>query len=404
VSRGRARTLALALSLAALAASAAPAASQPDPSAPSALVVDGRNGEVLYERGPDERRSIASATKLMTALLTLERAAPDDVFRAPAYNALPVESKIDLRKGERMRVDDLLEALLLESANDAAVTLAVNISGSREAFVRDMNRRAGALGLGDTHYANPIGLDDPANYSSARDLAALARRLMQDERFAQIVDMPSATLESGARPRTVENRNALVRRVPLVDGIKTGHTGSAGYVLVGSASGRGVRVISAVLGASSESARDSDSLALLRYGLDQFTRVRALRRGAELASADVALRDEGVPLVAPRTVALTVRKGERVGRRLDVPDEVEGPLGKGERVGTIELVYRDRVVRRVPLVTAESVPEPSTARKVWSALDGVLITLALLVGGVVVVLVALRARALRNRRAGGAAQ
>jgi serine-type D-Ala-D-Ala carboxypeptidase (penicillin-binding protein 5/6) len=404
VSPGRARGLALALSLVAFATLAAPAASQPDPSAPSALLVDARNGEILFERSPEERRSIASATKLMTALLTLERAAPDDVFRAPAYDALPVESKIDLRKGERMRVDDLLEALLLESANDAAVTLAVNISGSRKAFVRDMNRRAGALGLNDTHYANPIGLDDPANYSSARDLTELARRLMQDERFAEIVDMPSATLESGARPRTVDNRNALVRRVPLVDGIKTGHTAAAGYVLVGSASGRGVRVISAVLGAPSESARDRDSLGLLRYGLDQFRRVRALRRGAELASADVELRDEHVPLTTARTVVLTVRRGERVGRRLDVPDEIEGPLPKGERVGTVELLYRGDVVRRVPLVLAEAVPEPSTATKIWSALDGLLISLALLAGGTTAVLVALRLRAVRNRRAGRATQ
>jgi D-alanyl-D-alanine carboxypeptidase (penicillin-binding protein 5/6) len=202
----------------------------------------------------------------------------------------------------------------------------------------------------------------------------------------------------------VDNRNALVRRVPLVDGIKTGHTGSAGYVLVGSASGRGVRVISVVLGASSESARDSDSLGLLRYGLDQFRRVPALRRGAELASADVELRDEDVPLAAPRTVTLTVRKGERVERRLDVPDELEGPLARGERVGTVELVYRGEVVRRVPVVTAEAVPEPSTARKLQDALGNLLISLALLAVGITVVLLALRARALRNRRARGAAQ
>ena len=169
------------------------------PGAQAAILIDARDGGVLFQRDPDERRSIASTTKLMTALLTLERAEPADVFRAPPYDALPVESKIDLRAGERMRVDDLLEALLLESANDAAVTLAEGVSGSRQAFVRDMNDRARELGLADTSYANPIGLDAPGNYSTARDLAALARRLMR--RQAVRVDRGHAGRPTSNRAR-----------------------------------------------------------------------------------------------------------------------------------------------------------------------------------------------------------
>ena len=140
----------------------------------------------------------------MTALLALEQAKPSDVFTAPAYNAMPAESRINLREGERMTVHDLLEALLLESANDAAETLAEGVSGSREAFVEEMNARAAELGLEHTSYANPIGLDEAGNYSSARDLAKLARVLLQRPRFARIVDMPEAELESGARPRVVD--------------------------------------------------------------------------------------------------------------------------------------------------------------------------------------------------------
>src|SRR6185503_3205974 len=145
-------------------------------------------------------------------------------------------------------VEDLLEALLLESANDAAVALAENISGSREAFVDEMNDRAGELGLDHTSYANPIGLDQSGNYSSARDLATLASVLLRNPRFARIVDMPKAILESGAHPRVVVNRNDLVAAYPWVSGVKTGFTLNAGNVLVGAAQrGPRARVVSAVL-------------------------------------------------------------------------------------------------------------------------------------------------------------
>ena len=120
----------------------------------------------MFAKRPDAERSMASTTKLMTALLSLEEARPGDVFTAPGYNAMPAESRINLRAGERMTVHDLLEALLLESANDAAVDLAENIAGSRDAFVEQMNKRASELGLDHTSYANPVGLDEPGNYSS----------------------------------------------------------------------------------------------------------------------------------------------------------------------------------------------------------------------------------------------
>ncbi|MBA2506475.1 MAG: D-alanyl-D-alanine carboxypeptidase, partial [Thermoleophilaceae bacterium] len=172
---------------------AAPAAAAPPPvRAPSAIVVDAATGEVLYEKNTRDRRQIASTTKLMTALLTRERAKPADVFTAAPYSAGAAESKINLRRGERMKVGDLFTALMLESANDAAATLAEGIAGSRAAFVRAMNERAEELGLEDTSYANPIGFDDPQNYSTAADLARLARKLMEDRGFARTVDRARA--------------------------------------------------------------------------------------------------------------------------------------------------------------------------------------------------------------------
>ena len=255
------------------------------PTAQAAIVVDGVDGTVMFAKRPDAERSIASTTKLMTALLSLEEANPRDVFTAPAYSAMPAESRINLRAGERMTVQDLLEALLLESANDAAVDLAQNIAGSREAFVEQMNERASELGLEHTNYANPIGLDDPGNYSSARDLASLARHLLRNRRFARIVDSPQATLESGSHVRVIQNRNDLLAAYPWVNGVKTGYTTNAGNVLVGSAArSPRARVISVVMGEPTEAARDADTLTLLRWGLDRFSRVRVVPRGRTFAS------------------------------------------------------------------------------------------------------------------------
>jgi D-alanyl-D-alanine carboxypeptidase (penicillin-binding protein 5/6) len=359
-------------------------AEPPDLSAAAAIVVDGRDGDVMFAEDADSRRAIASTTKLMTALLALERARPGQVFTAPPYDALPVESQINLATGERMRVDDLLEGLLLESANDAAVALAEGISGSRGAFVTDMNDRAAELGLTDTSYANPIGLDDPANYSSARDLAALSLRLMRRPRFRRIVDMPVAELGSGARRRVVDNRNVLVARYPWVTGIKTGHTIQAGDVLVGSARGRGgARVISVVLGEPSEAARDADTVALLRWGLSRFRRVRALDPRRPLARADIEYRDQRAALVPRRRALVLLRDGQRIRRRVRAPEELEGPLPAGARVGSVAVLVDGRPVRRMALVTAEDVPEAGTFRVLTSVL-GVPLTLL----GVLAILVA----------------
>jgi serine-type D-Ala-D-Ala carboxypeptidase (penicillin-binding protein 5/6) len=376
---------ALALALAVLAALAtglpAAAASQRPPdvsSAAAAIVVDGRNGEVMFAKRPDERRAIASTTKLMTALLALERTRPSQVFTAPGYDAMPAESRINLRAGERMTVQDLLEALLLESANDAAAAIAENVSGSRDAFVAEMNARAQELGLENTSYANPIGLDDPANYSTARDLATPARVLLDRPRFARVVDMPVAELESGAVPRVIDNRNTLVASTPWVTGVKTGYTMNAGNVLVGSAKGRGdAKVISVVLGEPSEEARDADTLALLTWGLGQFRRVRVLDPKRALARADIRYYDDKQARLVPRRGAvLTIRRGEQVRRRIRARDELEGPLPAGSRAGRVTVLVDGERVRRVALVTAAEVPEAGTLRVLTSVL-GVPLTLLL---------------------------
>jgi D-alanyl-D-alanine carboxypeptidase (penicillin-binding protein 5/6) len=361
-------------------------------------VIDARTGETLYARAANRRHAIASTTKIMTALVARQEAELDDVFPASDYRPAPIESQINLRRGERLTLHDLLEALMLPSANDAAIAIAEGVAGSRSAFVEQMNAKAGDLGLEDTSFANPIGLDDPDNYSTARELALTARELLKDRAMARIVDSPSARLATGARPRVVENRNRLVAQYPFVTGVKTGRTQQAGYVLVGSATRGGVRVISVVTGEPSEGARDIDSLALLRYGLGQFRRARVVTKGRRAVEADVKyFDDDKVALVPSRSAALTIRRGERVSRQIDAPDEIEGPLRRGERVGTIAVSYRDKVVRRVPLVTAEPVEEATRWRKLTAGVGGGAAALAFLALAALVALALVRARRTRRR-------
>ena len=381
---------------------AAAASGAPSVQAKAAIVMEASTGDVLFAKNARQRRAIASTTKLMTVLVALQRTDLDDVFTAANYHAAPGESQIGLRPGERMSVRDLLRAALLPSANDAAAAIAVGTLGSTRAFVEEMNRRAAALGLRDTHYTTPVGLDDPNNYSSARDLATLAIRLRGYEFFRRTTDLPRATLRSGARKRTVINRNNLVRNVAAVNGVKTGHTSSAGFVLVGSARRAGVTVISVVLGEPSERARDTDSLALLRYGLNAYEAVTPLPRGRTLGKIALRYRaGESVDVVAGETVRRVLRDGVRTSVALSgLPAEVDGPLPRGTRVGTATVRAGREVLAQVPVVTAAPVSEAGLGTRL-SDLAGraqtIIALLLLLVCSLPLVM--LRRRAMHRRRA-----
>jgi serine-type D-Ala-D-Ala carboxypeptidase (penicillin-binding protein 5/6) len=399
--------LAAAVALAAVAARPMPAAASTGPvvRAPAAILVEPATGDIVFQRKARDERPIASTTKLMTALLTLERMRLGRILTAVPYHAAPAESVIGLRAGERLTVADLMRGLLLASANDAAATLAARIGGSRARFVRLMNRRARALGLHDTHYANPIGLDEAGNHSSAEDLVKLALVLRRNRFFRAVTNLPSTTLKTGARSRTIANRNTLVREVPAVNGVKTGHTSTAGYVLVGSATRDGITVISAVLGEPSEAARDADSLTLLRYGLRRYHRVTGVARGRAYATAKLAHRDQRVSLVATRTVRRTVRRGEHLTPRVvGAPRQIAGPLPAGARVGTIELRWRGRTVDRVALVTARAVSDATVVQRAGGLIGRTLIVLVIAtaaLGSLQVLLLRRRLQRRRRGRAGG---
>jgi serine-type D-Ala-D-Ala carboxypeptidase (penicillin-binding protein 5/6) len=346
--------------------------------APSAIVIEVSTGIVACARAPDRRRPVGSTTKLMTALLTLEKAKLSDTFTASNYRPAPIESKIGLEPGERMRVADLMRGLLVESGNDAAAALAKGVGGSDKGFVRLMNQRARQLDLDNTHYANPIGLDAEGNYSSARDLVTLATVLRTNSFFKKVVDSPKATLKTGDHPRTFTNRNRLVVNYPFVNGVKTGHTRQAGYVLVGSASRNGVQLISAVLDTPSEDARDADTLALYKWAFPRFQRIRPVIKGNVMATVPIRFQQGAtLKLKASRTVRRIVLRGHRdaVSVKVIAPDHVTGPVRGGQRLGRAEIRQGGEVVATVPLIAGAAIPAANLTQKTksWAGTPWVLV-------------------------------
>ncbi len=344
------------------------AAAGPQLAAKAWILIDPRDDAVLAAKAPDRPLPIASATKLMTAQLALERLKPDQMIAAAPYRPqFSAESLIGLRAGEKMTVKDLLYGLILESGNDAAVTLATGVAGSVPKFVNQMNRRAGVLGLDNTSYANPIGFDDPNNHSSARDLVTLAEELMEVKLFARVADSQVATLKSGNAPRRIDSRNTLLGLDPSVDGVKTGHTLGAGYVLVGSATRDGTRLISAVLGTGSEAARDAETLKLLNYGFSLYESSEPVSQGEQLADPELDYRDDHLALIAKRSIPASVREGQIVDTEIDAPEEVSGDVAEGEALGRAVVSVDGRIAGTTPLVAAESVEAATLSDKAVAA-------------------------------------
>ena len=399
VARVAALLAALALVLAPAAGAQDPAPEGPRLDATSWLLIDARDGDRLAAKSPNARRSIASLTKLMTTYVGLRELPLDEELTVPPYDALPAESVAGLTEGERLTLADLVTAMMLPSANDAAATVAAGVAGSEGAFVRRLNEAAGRLGLRGTSFANPIGLDEPGNYSTASDLATLALELRESRFFRRVVDEPEERLASGSVPRTVVNRNTLLLADPSVDGIKTGHTLEAGYVLVASAERRGVPLLSVVLGTPSEAARNAETEELLDFGYSLYEERSPFERGEELDAATVRYEDEPLALVAKRELAVEARADEDLRAEVEAPDEVEGPIERGERIGRATVLLDDRPIGTVPLIAARAVAEPTLVDRVGG--PGVVLAAAVLLIVILIVVIYLVARRRRLGPGGG---
>jgi serine-type D-Ala-D-Ala carboxypeptidase (penicillin-binding protein 5/6) len=357
----------LAVTLGALALAAVPAshAATPRPGARAWLVENAATGEVLTAHAAATRLPIASITKLMTVLVTLEHAGLDDVVTVSRRTSQVGESTINLRPGERITVSELIEAALIQSANDAAWALAEHVGGgSVPRFVELMNAKARALGLANTHFENPSGLDAEGHYSSARDVTKLALVAMRKPFVRRTVRLRTGI----AAGRPLATWNDLLGRFPGLIGVKTGHTALAGWSQVAAAHGRGITIYATLLGSPTREQRNADLGDLLVWGLSRYRPVFAVAAGRVYATATTGYGRAPVRLVAARPLRRAVRFGRPLVERVVAPSVVSLPVRKGQRLGVVRVYERGRLLGERPLVAAESVSAPGLGGKLsWYA-------------------------------------
>lgn len=334
-------------------------------SARNAVLADGLTGRVLYERRADEQSLIASTTKIMTGLIVCETCNVLDIVVVPPQ-AVGVEgSSLYLREGEKITVQELLYGMMLHSGNDAATALAIHCAGSTEAFAERMNARARQLRLSGTHFVNPHGLDAPQHYSTARDLATLARYAMQNPLFAQTVSTKTTRIGN----RTLTNHNRLLWRVEGAEGVKTGYTRAAGRILVSSVRRNGRRLIAVTIDDGNDWA---DHAALYESGFSQFRMQRVLSCDDMVGSVSVfGGEHESVCLTAAEDFDFPLATGERVSFRFSVKMAF-APVVEGAQAGFVYICVDGHPVGKAALRYARTVErQPPTEKKsLWRRLFG----------------------------------
>ena len=325
-------------------------AAQPQVSAVSAILVDAESGRALYEKNPNERRAIASITKLMTALVAI-RSTPDlsRELSVKREHTLAIGSSMYLRAGESLTLETLLYGLLLVSGNDAALAVADLCAGDTETFVGWMNDWAAELGMENTHFANPSGLPDDSHYSTAADMAKLARAVMEEETLSKIVSTKSITIGG----RTLVNHNKLLWQYEGCVGMKTGYTDKAGRTLVSAAQREGQRLIAVTLKAPDDW---RDHTALFDYGFQRYPRKALAVSGQQVRSQAVTeslVRMVGV--AAADDIAYPLAEGEEVSVKITLPKSAPAPIRKGSVAGEMVFSLNGQEIGRTYLVYAASV-------------------------------------------------
>lgn len=328
----------------------------------AAVLIDEDSGTVLYEKNADERRPVASITKVMTLLLTFEalqagKIALGDIVPVSEHAYHMGGSQIWLEPGEQLTLQEMLKAICISSANDAAVAVAEFVAGSEPAFVDAMNARAAALGMTATHFANACGLDEEGHLSSARDVAVMSREmLLHHPEVREYCTVWMDTLRGGKTQ--LVNTNKLLKSYPGITGLKTGTTGKAGVCITASAERDGLRLIAVVLGAASGKERFEAAKTLLDYGFAHYDsaeitlpddapeELRVKRGTAETAALDYA---------APERLLVPKGEGRDLQTKILLPDTLQAPVQQGSPVGSWQLLRGETVLQELPICAAQDV-------------------------------------------------
>lgn len=335
---------------------------------------DFSSGNVVAQQDSDSRVEPASLTKLMTAYLAFKALKNGHLQLTQtlpvSVKAWKVEgSKMFIEPNKPVTVDELLHGTITQSGNDSSIALAEGIAVSEEAFADLMNKEAARLGMKNTHYMNATGLPDPQHYTTAMDLSILAAALIRDfpDQYARLYGQKEYTYNKITQP----NRNRLLWLDPFVDGVKTGHTKTAGYCLIASAKRTDTRLISVVLGAPSDSARATESQKLLNYGFQFFESKLVYRAGQTISTLKVWKGAENsVSATVPGDLIITLPKGEyaRVKAKITTKQPLLAPVSKGQDIGNIQFTLDDKVIADHKLVAAKDITIAGMFGRMWDSI------------------------------------
>lgn len=318
-------------------------------SAECAILIDAETGRVLYEKKAEEKSLIASTTKIMTALVICEQTNVLDRVKIPK-EAVGIEgSSMYLKAGEVLTIQELLYGLMLQSGNDAAVALAIYCGGTVEGFTELMNDKARRLGMTQSHFANPNGLDSPGNYSTARDMALLTAYAMRNPIFAQTVGTKTITIGD----RCLRNHNKLLWQLEGANGVKTGYTKAAGRILISSVTRMGRQLIAVTFNAPNDW---QDHKTLIEDGFSRFTVQQLVHQGQTLGQLELAGGQEAsVDLIAAEDFSYPLAQGERVTITLPESGFAYAPVAKGQEAGFAHILVDGTAVAKVPLVYGKTI-------------------------------------------------
>lgn len=355
-----------ALTAFALLLTAAVQAAVPKLNCRAAVLMDAKTGQVLFEKDMHKRSAPASTTKILTAIIAIESGRLDEVVRVSSRAAGTGGSSMNLYAGQTLTLRELVTGLMLRSGNDAAVAIAEHLAGSVEAFAAMMNKRAQEIGAVNSHFVNPHGLTAPGHFSTAFDLAWLARFALSNPVFAQIVNTKETTIEwldrSGReRDRNLRNTNKLLWMLEEADGVKTGTTSEAGPCLVASATRGNQRLITVVL---HDHARWYNSMMLLKHGFDSYDLFEYADEGDVLAAIPVesGQADMADAVVAtPAALVVAAADYPYVSVELDLPEKIKAPVYQGQKIGEIIFYVHDKAVKTVDVIASKDIAERTPA-------------------------------------------
>lgn len=343
----------------------------PSLSAKSALLMEAENGAIVCEKNAHTRLPMASTTKIMTALVALELAAPDTVILVDGRAVGTEGSSIYLCEGEELTLEELLYALMLESANDAAVAIAIGVSGSEEAFVDAMNTKATSLGLSDTHFANPHGLDAEAHYTTAYELAVIAREALQNPLLKTIVSTRKTTIphQNTDGVRLLVNHNKMLRLYDGCIGVKTGYTQKSGRCLVSAADREGVTMIAVTIDSPDDW---NDHTKLLDFGFSNYRSVELCPADFNLCLPVVGGKESYVTVGVTQSVSVTLPLGSGViEQTIECPRHIFAPVKEGDICGRM-LFFCDtnndgiqETIGEIPLIAKYSIEKYSPRLSLW---------------------------------------